>query len=121
MKLWDRNQTPMGGWSYFDPVLKRQITVDTNFYELLRISIQLYEANGYEAPKDLKEFIEDCICQKQPPGKCHYEGKIGDGIALVANKVAKAVDTVLKTHLEEATRGCSHCGQRRIALNRLTR
>jgi hypothetical protein len=118
MKLWNRCETPVGGWMYFDPTFQREIRVDTNLEDLAYMAARLYEANGYEVPPHLIKYIEEVICDRQPPGRCMYERKLGDGVALIVNKAAKAIDHVLKTELEQKTRGCSGCGQRRRYLNR---
>ena len=121
MKLWDKTQTPIGGWSFHDPTFDRRISSDVDFDDLYRKARSWYISNGYEIPENLKAFIEDSICQSQPPGKCYYEKVLGDGIAFVVHKAAHAVDKVLKTNLEQTARQCGGCGKRRIALNKASR
>jgi hypothetical protein len=118
MKLWNPNETPIGGFTYHDPVFDRRITSDVNLDDLVHRAKAWYTSNGYAVPDSLRDYIEDIICQSQPPGKCYYQKKLGDTIALIAHKTAHAVDAVLHTNLEQKARECGGCGKRRRALNK---
>jgi hypothetical protein len=79
-------------------------------------------ANKQEVPDHIMEVVEDQICTRQPEGRCRYEKKAGDMLALgihaaagVLDKAAKAIG--LKTNIKQKARGCGSCGQRRVTMN----
>lgn len=70
--------------------------------------------------ENLEAFIEDQICQRQPPGRCMYTAGLGDIISKVVNIAASQFDKFAGTKLASTAASCSGCGHRRVVLNNLT-
>ncbi len=115
MYIIDRNSSVVGSYYFDDPLLSRRIATDGNFADLYKAVVSMRKANEIETPGTLFQEIEDQICQRQPPGKCRMGA--GDFIASGIQKIAKAVDRVAGTKLEEKARGCGGCKKRKITLN----
>jgi hypothetical protein len=129
MRLWNKNNTPVGGWIFFwkDSSGREFKTVGTSggFHGLIRkIRREMYE-NNVTPPEYLEDLVEDQICTRQPPQACYYEGKIGDQLAKTIHVFARAADSVaskigIQSNLEKKARGCAACGKRRTQMNQLT-
>lgn len=115
MYIIDRNGPVVGSYFFDDPLLSRRIVTDGNFADLYKIVVGMRKANDLEIPGTLFQEIEDQICQRQPPGKCRMGA--GDFIAAGIQKVAKAVDAVAGTRLEQKAKECPTCHKRKITLN----
>lgn len=120
MRLRNKRETPVGGFTYSDPISERWFDTDSTFKSLVTKVRGYHQANGFETPENLETLIEDQICMRQPPGRCFYTSGLGDQISKVIHKVAGAVDKVAGTQLERKARGCGGCGKRRTKLNQLS-
>lgn len=116
MKLKNKNDTPIGGFYYDDPITGRPIVTDRNFDNLVRGVHDYYVSRGIQVPDKLAALIEDQICMRQPPDKCFYKG-LGDRIAQTIHTAAAAVDKVAGTNLQTTARRCGKCSKRRVNLN----
>lgn len=117
MRLKDRNESPVGGFYYDDPITGDRVESGGNFDSLVRAVENWLTIKGQEIPPKLSALIEDQICMRQPPNRCFYTKGVGDQISKVIHGVASVVDRVAGTDLEKKARGCSRCGKRRVRLN----
>lgn len=116
MRLKDRQRSPIGGFSYDDPITNRVIVTQGDFSKLVREVKQWHAAQGITSPKELEEMIENQICDRQPPNKCYKRG-LGDIVATAVQVVAGAVDAVVGTNLKKKAKRCGGCSKRRVMLN----
>ena len=126
MRLWNKNDTPVGGW-YYDWQDEsgrnfRTTGVSGGLKGLARLTRREMSANNVKPPLNLEDYIEDQICGRVPKGKCYYEAKAGDMVSATIHTFARTADSVasslgIKTSLEKKARGCSSCGKRRVKLN----
>lgn len=123
MRLWRRNEAPVGGWFYVLESGKRipQGGFATGLETLYDQTVIYLEANSLPVPDYLFELIEDQICQRQPEGKCRYTKNPGDVLSQAIDGVAGAIDSVLGTNLKQRARRCPGCGKRRVRLNQYSR
>lgn len=117
MKLKNRNEVPIGGFYYDDPITGETIVTDGNFDKLLSGVKAWYKLKGVPEPDRLKELIEDQICTRQPPGKCYYTKGVGDQIAKAIHTVAAVIDSAAGTNLQTRARSCGKCSKRRVMIN----
>lgn len=119
MRLWRRNDAPVGGWVYFleDGTRVPMSGVSVGLDALVQAVESKMTGLGIEVPRFLAELVEDQICLRQPEGRCRYSRKLGDVISATISKVAGAIDAVAGTDLKPRARGCSKCGKRRVTLN----
>lgn len=117
MRLKDRKQSPIGGFSYDDPLTDRVIVSQGSFETLVREVRQWQAAQGIQSPPELEAMIENQICDRQPKDKCWKRG-LGDLIAHTVDFVAGGIDKVAGTNLKEKTKRCrTGCSKRRVMLN----
>jgi hypothetical protein len=116
MRLKDRKASPIGGFSYDDPLTDRVIVSQGSFDTLVREVRQWQAAQGITSPAELEQIIENQICDRQPASKCWKRG-LGDLVAGVVQKVAGAVDAVAGTNLKKKAKRCGGCSKRRVMLN----
>lgn len=119
MYIINRNESVIGGYYYDDPLLSRRIVTDGNLADLYKVVLGMRRANDIEDEPDLLHIIEEQICLRQPPGKCRMGA--GDFIASGIQKMAKVVDKVAGTKLEQKAKGCSSCAKRKRILNNFSR
>ena len=124
MRLRFPNQEPIGGWKYgFKDQDDNIFTVKgDSLIDLVKNVKEEMTANRIPIPSNIRSYIEDQICMKQPKGKCLYDGGLGDIAALGAHTFLGAIDGVakklgVKTQLRKKAQGCSGCASRRMALN----
>lgn len=121
MRLWRRNEAPVGGWYYImDDGGRVPIRGTVESLEKLvnEVSVRM-EAAGLTEPEYLFELVEDQICTRQPEGKCRYTKKAGDMLSAAISMGAKAVDGVLGTTFHKKARTCGSCGRRRVRMNQM--
>jgi hypothetical protein len=128
MKLWNKNNTPLGGWKYewTDSTGRKFVTKSESggMHGLFRMVRREMAVNGVAIPEFLDELIEDQICTRQPAGACYYENKPGDQLAKTIHVFARAIDRTasaigVHSNLENKARGCTKCGQRRVTMNQI--
>ncbi len=126
MRLWNKNNTPVGGWKYewSDKTGRNFKTISTNggFHGLLRKVTREMAANNVKIPENLADLVEDQICTRQPPNACYYENKSGDQLAKTIHTFARVIDSTaqklgIESNLEHKARSCTKCSQRRVAMN----
>lgn len=116
MRLKDKLRAPIGGFYFDDPVMNKRIT-GGNLRNLVKRVESFRYSNGLEEDIYLQNQIEDQICTRQPPDRCWYEKKKGDQLARVFHSVARVIDSVVGTKLEQKARRCGGCSKRRNKLN----
>ncbi len=122
MKLKYRNITPAGGW-YFTYDLKRGDNIfhakvyGSTLENLLENIKKDMGANSHPIPPDISYQVEHQICLRQPKGSCWPQ--TGDKVANTIHSVARVIDKVTGTNLEQKAKGCSVCGKRRDKLNKI--
>jgi hypothetical protein len=127
MRLWRRNEAPVGGWYYLiegtemDGQRVPQGGFALGLDDLYQKTFSIMKGNAVTPPDYLFELIEDQICRRQPEGKCRYTRKPGDVVSKIIHGVAGAIDSVAGTQLKQRARGCGGCGKRRVKLNSLSR
>lgn len=121
MRLWRRNEAPVGGWFFIMESGRRvpKTGVAVGLDNLVDMAAQTYEGLSLPVPDHLFELVEDQICQRQPEGRCRYSKKLGDVISASIGVVAGVADSLLGTTLKQSARRCGKCGQRRVKLNNL--
>ena len=124
MRLWNKNNSPIGGWKYFyQDSYGNTYSVFAESYKNLVLSV-IYDmqTNGIAFPSDLYLYIEDQICTRQPVGNCIFEDKPGDNITKLIHAFAGGVDRTaarigLQTNLLKRAKECVTCSARRVRLN----
>lgn len=124
MRLRNKNESPVGGWrySFTDDKGNSFQSTGVTLRTLISNVRKDMAANGVSIPANLQDYIEDYICQRQPPNLCTYENKTGDQISkyihIFAGGIDKAAAAIgVKTNLEQHARRCRGCGNRRVRLN----
>jgi len=124
MRLRNKNEAPIGGWKYTftDDQGNSYTSTGVTLRTLTQKVNSDMRVNNVTVPPNLQDFIEDQICQRQPPKSCFYEDKAGDQISkyihIFAGGIDKAAASIgLKTNLEQSARRCRGCGNRRVRLN----
>ena len=121
MRLKSKYDAPVGGWYFVMPdetILKAN---NPGLDALERRVVNYMHGNSMKIPDNLKDVIEEQICQRQPKDRCIYTKGLGDQLSLVIHKVAGVIDMAIGTKLEKKARGCRTCGQRRVTLNSLSK
>jgi hypothetical protein len=116
MRLKDRSRSPVGGFSYDDPITNRVIVTQGGFNKLLAEVKQWHAAQGVKSPPELESMIENQICDRQPKDRCYKRG-LGDLVASGVQMLAGAVDAVAGTTLQKKAKRCGGCSKRRVMLN----
>lgn len=121
MKLWRKNEAPVGGWFYIMENGWRvpQKGTSTSLDRLVDEVVQRMNGNEITVPEFIHEMVEDQICMRQPEDKCRYSSKAGDMLSAAISMGAGAIDGVFGTKLKSAARRCGTCGRRRVKLNQL--
>jgi hypothetical protein len=122
MKLKEPRRAPVGGWYYKYVITRNNLDFPATVYgesltRLIENVLKDMRSNGVTAPADITEAIEIQICERQPPDRC-WKGA-GDHVAQAIHGVARVVDKIAGTKLEQRAKGCSSCRQRRQALNKM--
>ena len=122
MKLKEPRRAPVGGWYYKYVITRNNLDFPATVYgeslsRLIENVNKDMRSNGVTAPVDLADVIETQICERQPAERCWMGA--GDHVAQAIHGVARVVDKIAGTRLEQKAKGCSSCSQRRQALNRI--
>ena len=122
MKLKEPRRAPVGGWWYKYTITRNNLEFPATVYgesltRLIENTIKDMRSNGVNAPADLADIIETQICERQPEDRCWIGA--GDRVAQAIHGVARVVDKIAGTRLEQKAKGCSSCRQRRQALNNM--
>jgi len=122
MKLKEPRRAPVGGWYYKYVITRNDLEFPATVFgeslsRLIENVIKDMRSNGVTAPNDLADIIESQICERQPADRCWVGA--GDRVAQAIHGVARVVDRIAGTRLEQKAKGCSSCRQRRQALNNL--
>ena len=122
MKLKEPRRAPVGGFYYKYVITRNNLEFPATVYgesltRLIENVLKDMRSNGVTAPADIAEAIEIQICERQPADRC-WKGA-GDHVAQAIHGVARVVDRIAGTKLEQKAKGCSSCRQRRQALNRM--
>ena len=122
MKLKEPRRAPVGGWYYKYVITRNNLDFPAIVYgeslsRLIENVNKDMRSNGITAPNDLANVIENQICERQPSDRCWMGA--GDHVAQAIHGVARVVDRIAGTRLEQKAKGCSSCRQRRQALNRM--
>ena len=120
MKLKEPRRAPVGGWYYKYVITRNDLEFPATVYgeslsRLIENVIKDMRSNGVTAPVDLADIIETQICERQPADRCWMGA--GDHVAQAIHGVARVVDRIAGTKLEQRAKGCSSCQKRRQALN----
>lgn len=122
MKLKNKNLAPVGGW-YFKYEIKRDnltfpaIVYGSTWSSLMQNIQKDYRSNGVELPSNIEQLVETQICDRQPQDRCWMGA--GDHVAHAIHGVARAIDVIVGTKLEQKAKGCSSCQKRRQKLNQI--
>lgn len=122
MKLKEPRRAPVGGFYYKYVITRNNLEFPATVYgesltRLIENVLKDMRSNGVTAPADIAEAIEIQICERQPADRC-WKGA-GDHVAQAIHGVARVVDRIAGTKLEQKAKGCSSCRQRRQALNQM--
>lgn len=122
MKLKEPRRAPVGGFYYKYVITRNNLEFPATVYgesltRLIENVLKDMRSNGVTAPADIAEAIEIQICERQPADRC-WKGA-GDHVAQAIHGVARVVDRIVGTKLEQKAKGCSSCRQRRQALNQM--
>ena len=122
MKLKEPRRAPVGGWYYKYVITRNDLEFPATVYgeslsRLIENVIKDMRSNGVTAPNDLADIIETQICERQPADRCWVGA--GDRVAQAIHGVARVVDRIAGTRLEQRAKGCSSCRRRRQALNNM--
>lgn len=122
MKLKEPRRAPVGGFYYKYTITRNNLEFPATVYgesltRLIENTIKDMRSNGVNAPADLADIIETQICERQPEDRCWIGA--GDRVAQAIHGVARVVDKIAGTRLEQRAKGCSSCRQRRQALNNM--
>lgn len=122
MKLKEPRRAPVGGWYYKYVITRNSLDFTATVYgeSLFRLIDNVskdMKSNGVTEPNDLAEVIETQICDRQPSERCWIGA--GDRVAQAIHGVARVVDQIAGTRLEQKAKGCSSCGRRRQTLNKI--
>jgi len=124
MRLWNKKESPVGGWKYIfsDDKGNSYTSKASSERSLMAQVLSDMRENGITPPPALWDYIEDQICTRQPAGKCFYESKAGDQIARAIHIFTGGIDAAaskigISSNLEKRARTCIKCGQRRVKLN----
>jgi len=120
MKLKEPRRAPVGGWYYKYVITRNNLDFPATVYgeslsRLIENVIKDMRSNGVTAPVDLADVIETQICERQPAERCWMGA--GDHVAQAIHGVARVVDRIAGTRLEQRAKGCSSCQKRRQTLN----
>jgi hypothetical protein len=122
MKLKEPRRAPVGGWYYKYVITRNNLDFPATVYgesmsRLIENVIKDMRSNGVTPQSNLAEIIETQICERQPSDRCWIGA--GDRVAQAIHGVARVVDKIAGTRLEQKAKGCSSCSQRRQALNKI--
>ena len=126
MRLWNKNEAPVGGlWYKYSDDKGNEYRVNgfevswNNFINRVKSDMK---NNNVQIPSNLAALIEDQVCTRQPKGKCYYEKKAGDLLSAAIHTFARTADATasalgFNTQLEKKARGCGRCSYRRTKMN----
>lgn len=122
MRLWRRNDAPVGGWYYVmdgGQRVPQAPNFATGLEDLISQVEGAYAAKDEQAPSFIGELVEDQICNRQPAEKCRKSKKLGDALHNAIMGTLKVIDGIAKTNLAPRAKKCGSCGKRRAALNKI--